>query len=70
MKCLFLAAGFATRLYPLTQNFPKPLLKVGERNILDRLVDDLESTRQIDGDCVVANERCAVHFTEGVNTRP
>ena len=29
MKCLILAAGSATRLYPLTENYPKPLLKVG-----------------------------------------
>lgn len=70
MKCLFLAAGFATRLYPLTQNFPKPLLKVGERNILDRLVDDLESTRLIDGYCVVSNARFVDHFHEWVKTRP
>ena len=48
MKCLILAAGYATRLYPLTENFPKPLLKVGEKSILDWLVDDLvdrKSTR-------------------------
>ena len=37
MKCLILAAGYATRLYPLTENFPKPLLKVGEKTILDWL---------------------------------
>ena len=37
MKCLILAAGYATRLYPLTENFPKPLLKVGEKSILDWL---------------------------------
>ena len=30
MKCLILAAGYATRLYPLTENFPKPLLTVGD----------------------------------------
>ena len=30
MKCLILAAGYATRLYPLTENFPKPLLTVGK----------------------------------------
>ena len=41
MKCLILAAGYATRLYPLTENFPKPLLKVGKKSILDWLVDDL-----------------------------
>ena len=41
MKCIILAAGYATRLYPLTENFPKPLLKVGEKGILDWLVDDV-----------------------------
>ena len=48
MKCLILAAGYATRLYPLTENFPKPLLKVGEKSILDWLVDDLVETTDID----------------------
>ena len=33
MKCIILAAGYATRMYPLTQDYPKPLLKVGERSI-------------------------------------
>ena len=41
MKCIILAAGYATRLYPLTENFPKPLLDVGGKPILDWLVDDL-----------------------------
>ena len=41
MKCLILAAGYATRLYPLTENFPKPLLEVSGKTILDWLVDDL-----------------------------
>ena len=41
MKCILLAAGYATRLYPLTKNFPKPLLKVGEKTILDWLMDDV-----------------------------
>lgn len=41
MKCIILAAGYATRLYPLTENFPKPLLKVGEKAIIDWLVDDV-----------------------------
>ena len=42
MKCLILAAGYATRLYPLTENFPKPLLNVGEKVILDWLIDQAE----------------------------
>ena len=41
MKCVILAAGYATRLYPLTRNFPKPLLEVGGRTILDHLIDQI-----------------------------
>ena len=41
MKCVILAAGYATRLYPLTENFPKPLLAVGEKNILEWLIEDI-----------------------------
>ena len=44
MKCLILAAGYATRLYPLTENFPKPLLKVGDKTILDWLIDDIDES--------------------------
>ena len=40
MKCLILAAGYATRLYPLTENFPKPLLTVGDKTILDWLMPE------------------------------
>ncbi len=48
MKCLILAAGYATRLYPLTENFPKPLLKVGEKPILDWLLDDIDTFGEVD----------------------
>lgn len=47
MKCIILAAGYATRLYPLTENFPKPLLKVGDKTILDWLIDDISTA--VDG---------------------
>ena len=43
MKAIILAAGYATRLYPLTENFPKPLLEVGGKPILDWLIDDIKS---------------------------
>ena len=48
MKCLILAAGYATRLYPLTENFPKPLLSVGEKTILDWLIDDIDTSGKIE----------------------
>ena len=42
MKCIILAAGYATRMYPLTENFPKPLLPVKGKKIIDWLIDDLD----------------------------
>ena len=64
MKCLILAAGYATRLYPLTENFPKPLLKVGEKTILDWLVDDIDRSQLVDEYVVISNHKYAHHFSE------
>lgn len=62
MKCLILAAGYATRLYPLTENFPKPLLKVKDKPILDWLIEDLNSTNKIDEYYIVTNHKFYNHF--------
>ena len=62
MKCLILAAGYATRLYPLTENFPKPLLEVKEKTILDWLVDDIDSCGLVDQYVVVSNHKFVGHF--------
>ena len=62
MKCLILAAGYATRLYPLTENFPKPLLDVRGKTILDWLVDDIDTTGLIDEYVVISNHKYAHHF--------
>lgn len=62
MKCLILAAGYATRLYPLTENFPKPLLKVQDKTILDWLIDDIDTLGAIDEYVVISNHKFAEHF--------
>lgn len=62
MKCLILAAGYATRLYPLTENFPKPLLSVGDKTILDWLVDDIDASGLVDEYIVISNHKFAEHF--------
>ena len=62
MKCLILAAGYATRLYPLTENFPKPLLEVRGKTILDWLIDDMDSAGMVDEYVVISNHRYAAHF--------
>jgi len=64
MKCLILAAGYATRLYPLTENFPKPLLKVGEKTILDWLIDDIDTLGLVDEYVVISNHKFAHHFDD------
>lgn len=69
MKCLILAAGYATRLYPLTENFPKPLLKVGEKTILDWLIDDIDSSGEVDEYIVISNHKYARHFEEWANQK-
>ena len=63
MKAIVLAAGYATRLYPLTLNQPKPLLPVGGRPMLDRLLDALAGVGA-DQTYVVTNAKFAPHFRE------
>ncbi len=70
MKCLILAAGYATRLYPLTENFPKPLLKVGDKTILDWLVDDIETSGEVDEYIVISNHKFAPHFEKWAAEKP
>ncbi len=62
MKCLILAAGYATRLYPLTENFPKPLLEVQGKTILDWLIDDIDTLGLVDTYVVISNHKFAHHF--------
>lgn len=63
MKCLILAAGYATRMYPLTENFPKPLLPVKGRPILDWLIEDI-SACGINDFVVVTNHKFAGQFED------
>ena len=57
MIAIVLAAGYATRLYPLTENFPKPLLPVNEKPILNWLLDDLEEQEESTGEVGVRNHK-------------
>lgn len=62
MKNIILAAGYATRLYPITENFPKPLLDIGGRSILDRLLADIDSIEEVDQHIVVVNHKFVDFF--------
>jgi glucose-1-phosphate thymidylyltransferase len=62
MICIVLAAGYATRLYPLTESFPKPLLDVNGKTIIDWLLDDIAATQLIDMYVIISNHRYVEHF--------
>lgn len=62
MKVLILAAGYATRLYPLTLTQPKPLLPVAGKPMIEYVLDNLEPIRGIDRVYVVTNAKFASHF--------
>lgn len=64
MRSLILAAGYATRLYPLTENYPKPLLEVGGKKILEWLLEDIDGIEAVTGHVVVTNHRFARVFQE------
>ena len=62
MKALILAAGYATRLYPYTKNFPKPLLLVNKKPIIEYLTDKLETINGLSEILVVTNARFFSYF--------
>jgi glucose-1-phosphate thymidylyltransferase len=62
MKALLLGAGYATRLYPLTKERPKPLLPVGGVPILQRILAKVAEVKEIDRAYLVTNHRFAGHY--------
>jgi glucose-1-phosphate thymidylyltransferase len=62
MKILILAAGYATRLYPLTLTLPKPLLPVAGKPMIEHVLDNLAPIGGIDRVYVVTNAKFAAHF--------
>ena len=69
MKSIILAAGYATRLYPLTENFPKPLLQIGSSTILGRLLDDVDTIPEISEHIIVTNGKFAGQFERWARDR-
>lgn len=61
---VILAAGYATRMYPLTENFPKPLLQIGNKTILDRLMEDVDSMEEVTEHIVVTNHKFVHTFKD------
>ena len=61
MKAVILAGGHATRLWPVTKDRAKPLLPLGERPIIDYIVDEMEDFDEV---LISTNEKFAEDFKE------
>ena len=68
MKCILLAGGFATRMYPLTKGFPKPLLKIAGTPIISVLANDLLKISEINEIIVVTNKLFEHYFIKWKNS--
>ena len=62
MDSIILAAGYATRLHPLTENTPKPLLKVAGKPIIEHIIGKLEELEIIDKIYIVTNDKFEKNF--------
>jgi glucose-1-phosphate thymidylyltransferase len=70
MKAIILAAGYATRLYPLTENTPKPLLTVGKKKMVEHIIHKLEELPHLDEIHIVTNNKFYTHFKDWRKTFP
>lgn len=68
MQCILLAAGYATRLYPLTENMPKALLKLGDKTILEMVTDKIDEVKDVENIYIVTNEKFYKNFLEWSKT--
>jgi glucose-1-phosphate thymidylyltransferase len=66
MQALLLAAGYGTRLYPLTKDTPKPLLEVGGRPMLEIILQSVREVDEVVGVVVVTNDRFYEDFKKWV----
>ncbi len=57
MKALILAAGYGVRLYPLTKKWPKPLLRVKRKPIIDYIIRQIADIKEIDEIYVITNKK-------------
>ena len=57
MKCMILAGGFAKRMWPLTMDFPKALLPVAGKPVIDHILDKLDRIEELNEVYVSTNKK-------------
>ena len=64
MDAIILAAGYAIRLHPLTENTPKSLLNVAGKPIIEHIIRKLEQIESINKISIITNDKFEKHFNE------
>lgn len=64
IKALILAAGYATRLYPLTKNKPKALLELKGKTMVEHIIKKIDEIPQVDEILVVTNNKFSLEFEQ------
>jgi len=64
MDAIILAAGYGTRLHPLTENTPKPLLKVAGKLIIEHIINKLDELDIIGKIYIITNDKFKQNFDE------
>lgn len=70
MKAIILAAGYATRMYPLTENKPKALLPLRGKPVINYIIEQINNLACVNGIFVVTNSRFYPHFNEWAKNAP
>ena len=68
MDAIILAAGYATRLYPLTENTPKPLLNVAGKPIIEHIIKKLDEIDSVDKIYIITNDKSEHQFTKWLHS--
>ena len=64
MRAIIISAGKGSRLYPLTIDTPKPLLKVAGKPIVEYIISKINEMENVDEIYVVTNDKYYSHFLE------
>ncbi|MCL1884015.1 MAG: nucleotidyltransferase family protein [Defluviitaleaceae bacterium] len=70
MKAIILVAGYATRMYPLTENTPKALLPLRGKAVIDYIIEKINDLPEVDEIFVVSNSKFFPHFSDWAKTAP
>lgn len=62
IEAIVLAAGYATRLYPLTENMPKPLLTIAGKPMVEHIIGKLETISALNKIYIITNDKFEQHF--------